>query len=90
MEQMEQQMVTVKVAAEITGLTIKSIRFYEKVGLIAPARCSSSGYRLLKGGHFPASANTLISGTTVFPGRNLRDFGDAGQQTARYPEASAL
>ena len=46
MEQMEQQMVTVKVAAEITGLTIKSIRFYEKVGLIAPARCSSSGYRL--------------------------------------------
>lgn len=46
MEQTEQQMVTVKVASEITCLTIKSIRFYEKTGLIAPTKRSSSGYRL--------------------------------------------
>lgn len=39
-------MVTVKVAAEITGLTIKGIRFYEKIGLVKPAPRSPSGYRL--------------------------------------------
>ena len=46
MEQTERQMVTVKVASEITGLTIKTIRFYEKARLIAPTKRSSSGYRL--------------------------------------------
>lgn len=39
-------MVTVKVAADITGLTIKGIRFYEKIGLVAPAPRSEAGYRL--------------------------------------------
>ncbi len=39
-------MVTVKVAADITGLTVKGIRFYEKIGLVSPAPRSQSGYRL--------------------------------------------
>lgn len=39
-------MVTIRVAAEITGLTVKGIRFYEKIGLITPAARSPAGYRL--------------------------------------------
>ncbi len=39
-------MVTIKVAAEITGLTIKSIRHYEKIGLLKPSARSTGGYRL--------------------------------------------
>ncbi|MEG1857409.1 MAG: isochorismatase family protein [Pseudoflavonifractor sp.] len=39
-------MVTVKAAAEITGLTVKSIRFYEKKGLVTPVARSPAGYRL--------------------------------------------
>lgn len=39
-------MVTIRVAAEITGLTVKGIRFYEKIGLISPAARSPAGYRL--------------------------------------------
>lgn len=38
-------MVTVKVAAEITGLTIKGIRYYEKIGLVKPPSRSGNGYR---------------------------------------------
>jgi len=30
-------MLTVKAAADETGLTVKGIRFYEKIGLIRPA-----------------------------------------------------
>jgi len=39
-------MVTVKVAAEITGMTIKSIRYYESIGLLKPSPRTEGGYRL--------------------------------------------
>jgi len=39
-------MVTVKVAAEITGVTIKSIRYYESIGLLKPSPRTEGGYRL--------------------------------------------
>lgn len=39
-------MLTVKAAADATGLTVKGIRFYEKIGLIRPAERSPAGYRL--------------------------------------------
>ena len=39
-------MLTVKAAADETGLTVKGIRFYEKIGLIRPAERSPAGYRL--------------------------------------------
>ncbi len=32
-------------AAEITGVTAKTIRYYEEIGLILPARRSENGYR---------------------------------------------
>ena len=40
------RMLTVKAAADATGLTVKGIRFYEKIGLIRPAQRSPAGYRL--------------------------------------------
>ena len=39
-------MLTVKAAADATGLTVKGIRFYEKIGLIRPAQRSPARYRL--------------------------------------------
>lgn len=39
-------MLTVKAAADETGLTVKGIRFYEKIGLIRPSARSPAGYRL--------------------------------------------
>lgn len=38
-------MITIKKAAEITGLTPKSIRYYEGIGLIHPGNRTGSGYR---------------------------------------------
>lgn len=40
------RMLTVKAAADMTGLTVKGIRFYEKIGLLKPAARSPAGYRL--------------------------------------------
>ena len=39
-------MVTIKTASEMANLTIKSIRFYEKNGIINPISRTDSGYRL--------------------------------------------
>ncbi len=38
--------VTVKKAAERTGLTVKAIRYYENAGLLSPVDRTESGYRL--------------------------------------------
>lgn len=43
---MKNKLVTIKTASMITGMTIKSIRYYEERGLIKPTRCTQSGYRL--------------------------------------------
>lgn len=42
----QSRMLTVKAAADQTGLTVKGVRFYEKIGLIKPAERSPAGYRL--------------------------------------------
>lgn len=39
-------MVTIKAAAELTGLTVKAIRHYEQIGLVQPPLRTDAGYRL--------------------------------------------
>ena len=46
MEKKSGRMVTIRVAAELTGLSQKAIRHYESVGLCPPSARSDSGYRL--------------------------------------------
>lgn len=40
------ELVTIQKAAELAGLTPKTVRFYEEAGLLPPAVRSDSGYRL--------------------------------------------
>ena len=42
-------MLTVKAAADETGLTVKGIRFYEKIGLIRPAERSPQNINICAG-----------------------------------------
>ena len=37
---------TVKTAAQLTGLTIKAIRHYERIGLLPQASREANGYRI--------------------------------------------
>ena len=46
MEKKRGRMVTIRVAAELTGLSQKAIRYYESAGLCPPSARSDSGYRL--------------------------------------------
>jgi MerR family Zn(II)-responsive transcriptional regulator of zntA len=40
------ELVTIQKAAELSGLTPKTVRFYEESGLVTPTARSESGYRL--------------------------------------------
>ncbi|WP_395027880.1 MerR family transcriptional regulator, partial [Robinsoniella sp.] len=39
-------MKTVKEVAEITGVSIRTLRYYDEIGLLKPARLTEAGYRL--------------------------------------------
>jgi DNA-binding transcriptional MerR regulator len=41
--------------AALTGVTVRALHHYDRLGLLKPSRYSSAGYRLyLRGGFFPA------------------------------------
>jgi DNA-binding transcriptional MerR regulator len=42
----EQLAHTVKVVAELTGITVRMLHHYDKIGLLKPAQVSAAGYRL--------------------------------------------
>lgn len=39
-------MKTVKEISKITGISIRTLRYYDEIGLLKPARVTEAGYRL--------------------------------------------
>ena len=39
---------TVHELAELAGITARTIRYYDEIGLLKPARINSSGYRIYR------------------------------------------
>lgn len=39
-------MKTVKEVSEITGVTIRTLRYYDEIGLLKPTQLTDAGYRL--------------------------------------------
>ena len=39
-------MKTVKEVSEITGISIRTLRYYDEIGLLKPTELTSAGYRL--------------------------------------------
>ena len=39
-------MMTVKEIAEMTGVSVRTLQYYDEIGLLPPANRSESGYRL--------------------------------------------
>ena len=37
---------TVKEVAELTGISVRTLHYYDKIGLFRPTTCSEAGYRL--------------------------------------------
>jgi DNA-binding transcriptional MerR regulator len=43
---MEKRMYKIDELAKVTGVTIRTLRYYDKIGLLKPAEVSEAGYRL--------------------------------------------
>ena len=72
-------MLTIHQMAERTGVTIRALRYYDKIGLLPPGAVSPAGYRL----YGPAELERLqqilfFSGTGVSPGGNQGHPGQPG------------
>ncbi|HGH0728694.1 TPA: MerR family DNA-binding transcriptional regulator [Staphylococcus pseudintermedius] len=39
-------MYTIKVVSELTGLSTRTLRYYDQIGLLNPSNSSETGYRL--------------------------------------------
>ncbi|HHW5119686.1 MerR family DNA-binding transcriptional regulator [Staphylococcus pseudintermedius] len=39
-------MYTIKVVSELTGLSTRTLRYYDQIGLLNPSNSSEAGYRL--------------------------------------------
>jgi len=61
---------TIGEVARLTGLTVKTIRFWPDEGLVPPADRTPAGYRLYDSGSLApsAAASSTISSTTPSPG----------------------
>ena len=66
-----QDPIRIGILARMTGCSVPTIRYYEEIGLIAPASRRSSGHRV----YDPAAAQTL---SFI---RRCRDFGFTIEQT---------
>jgi predicted transcriptional regulator len=42
----EETMKTVKEVSEITGVSIRTLRYYDEIGLLKPSKLTPAGYRL--------------------------------------------
>ena len=56
---------TVKDVSKLTGISVRTLHYYDEIGLLKPTSCSAAGYRLYddKAGTFAAD--------TVFPGIDM-------------------
>jgi DNA-binding transcriptional MerR regulator len=76
--------------AEQAGVTTKTIRYYESIGLLAPPERTSSGYRSFG----PAALDRLVfirdaqsTGLTLAEIRSILELKDEGERTCEHTRA---
>ena len=47
MEDQSQKVMSISQAANLSGVSVRTLQYYDKIGLLKPAAVSESGYRLL-------------------------------------------
>ena len=70
-------MKTVKEISEITGLSIRTLRYYDRIGLLPPAAHSPSGYRLYDGDSLSRLQQIMLYRELGFPLSEIRRMLDA-------------
>ena len=69
---------TVKGLSCLTGVSARTLRYYNQIGLLRPARINSSGYRIYGPAEVDLLQHILFFRELGFPGQNQGDNGCSG------------
>lgn len=78
-------MLTIHQMAERTGVTIRALRYYDKIGLLPPGAVSPAGYRLYGPAELERLQQILFFRELEFPLRKSRPSWPARPMTGRRP-----
>ncbi len=65
-------MMTVKMVSRYTGVSVRTLQYYDKIGLLAPTVRTASGYRLYDDGALERLQQILLFRELEFPLRDIR------------------
>ena len=67
-------MMTVKEVSKLTGISIRTLQYYDRIGLLRPARRTDSGYRLYDDSSLETLKQILLFRELQFPLKEIRAF----------------
>lgn len=70
----ERMAYTVKQVSEMTGVTIRTLRFYDKIGLLKPAGATEAGYRLYDDGNIELLQQIMFLRELDFSLKQIKDI----------------
>ena len=67
-------MMTVKEVSKLTGVSIRTLQYYDKIGLLKPAEYTESGYRLYDDTALEMLQQILLFKELEFPLKEIREI----------------
>ena len=65
-------MMTVKQVSDLTGISIRTLQFYDKLGLLSPAERTEAGYRLYDNSSLERLQEILLFRELEFPLKDIK------------------
>ena len=67
-------MMTVNEVSKLTGVSIRTLQYYDKIGLLHPAKYSEAGYRLYDDAALETLQQILLFRELEFPLREIKEI----------------
>ena len=83
---MTEKLMSVHEVAALTGITARTLHYYDEIGLLKPAKVTEAGYRMYDDAALGRLQNILLFRELEFPLKEIKAILDAGMQ---YGTASA-
>lgn len=77
---------TIKQVSDLTGISIRMLHYYDKIGLLKPSRVTDAGYRLYDGAALEALQQILFFRELDVPLKQIKEI----LQSPRYDKVKAL
>ena len=74
---MEETMKTVKEVSELTGVSIRTLHYYDSIGLLRPTEITESGYRLYDDTALERLQQILLFRELQFPLKEIKEILDS-------------